>query len=247
MNNKTAFIRRHLSALVFSSIYLIIILVHLFLESFIPEIQMDMLMVMLPFILLGGILDYIISRNTVLPKTYRIYVQLLPAGVFILYALTALLVAIGREPSDIFNYLFWLFITAPFFIASYNKEGHRNRLISALIGTALVALAYLYLTTMTQNLDGGSGLIIYLISYFAMLYSASGIKRMPFLSTVIGAANAVILLLFYKYPSTDTLQAGGWDFDIAENFEILMLEFFILCILICLFGVVKNSRENNVK
>lgn len=247
MKKKSTFILRNLSAFIFITIYLVLFLIFIFLEGFIPEVQLDMLLTIAPFILLGAILDYIASKNNVLSKDYKIIAQFLPAGVFILYGLTKILELAGREPIDLFNYLIFLFISVPFLIISYNKAGHKNKMIYSLIGTGLVAASYLYLTTITKELNEGTGLVIYLISYFAMFYAASSLRKMPYLSIILGAANASILLLIYKFPVTATAKTYGWDYDIAQNFEILMIEFLILSILICLLSVIRNKQEEEVK
>lgn len=247
MNKISAFVLRYLSTLVFIAIYLVLFIFHMFLEGFVPEIQLDMLLTMVPLILLGVILDYIVNRNNVLSNGYKLFTQILPAGVFVLIGLSSIFEIAGREKVDLFNYLVYLFLTVPFFIVSYNKTGHKNKMIFSLIGTGLVAAAYLYLTTLTAELNEGTGLVIYLIAYFSMFYAASGLRKMPYLSIILGAANASILILIYKFPVTDTAKTYGWDYDIAQNFSILMLEFFVLCILICLLAVIRDKQGEEVK
>ncbi len=238
-----SFAARHLSASIFVAIYIVLIPVYLILEGFVPETQLNLLTLIVPFAVLGVVLDYIAENNKALDKNFKILARLLPAGVFLLFGITALLKAIGRETSDLFNYLMWLFITAPFFIASYNKERHKDRLTWSLIGTALVGGAYLYLTTKSLDLNRDSGLVIFLISYFLAFYAASNLKRLPWLSTVIGAINAAYLLLIYLYPNLDFNNLRQPYSDLALSFELLMMEFIILCILICLLSTIQNKRQ----
>lgn len=243
MKKFISFIPKHLSASIFVAIYLVLIPVYLFLEGFVLETQLNLLILIAPFAVLGIVLDYITESNKAMANKYKLLVRLLPAGVFLLFGINAILKGAGRESSELFSYLMWLFITAPFFIATYSKERHKDRLIYSIIGTALVAAAYLYLTTKSNDLNTGEGLIIYLISYFLAFYAASNLKRLPWLSAVIGAANGVMLVLIYEYPNMDINSMNQPYSDIALSFELLMMEFFILCILVCLLSTIRNNKE----
>lgn len=242
MNKKSEIILRNLSLFTFLAIYVVLAVTLLFLEAFVAETQYYVITTLLPFFLLGLILDYVVSRNKVLLKGYKIFTQLLPAGIFLLYGLSQLLRLAGRPHSAAFNYLIWLFIAAPFFIAGYQKEGNRSKILFSILGTGLMAASYLYLTTKTRQLDGGSGFVVYMICYFMMFYAASGLPRLAYLGVVFGFMNAVVLLLLWKYPVTQTARLYGWDYDISYNFELLMLTTFILCILVCLITSVYRER-----
>ncbi|HWT27640.1 MAG TPA: hypothetical protein VN131_06845 [Mobilitalea sp.] len=228
---RSGWIQRNLTTLIFIAIYLGMVLIHLFLEAFIPIVQFDLFTTMLPFIIFGVILDFILSRNNTLTKSYKMVAQIIPAGVFVLQGISTINMASGRDDIKAFNYLIWLFVVVPLFIASYQKEGHKYRMIFSLIGIGLIAVVYLYLTTITDSLDEGSGAVVYFISYFCMIYAASSIRRLPYLGTVIGAANAIALLWLRYFPFTTDAKSHGWDYDIAFSFELLI----ILSILACLF------------
>lgn len=240
MKKNTVFVLRNLSALTFFMIYLVMVVILLFLESFIQEDQLNLVIVMVPCILVGILLDYIISRNEELPKGYKIFTQLLPASSFAFYGLVTIFSIAGNPLDPKYYYIIWLVISAPFMIASYHKKSHNIKLISSIIGTALVFAAYLYLTTLTDELVVGNGLVIFIISYFMILYSASGIRKMPYISSILGLLNAGILIYMYKSPASADALVYGWDYDFSYYFELLML--FLFCISV-LIGVIAARQE----
>jgi hypothetical protein len=236
-------IRRNLTALLFLAIYLVMVAVFLFLESFNSESQLNLLSIMLPCILLGIILDFIISRNSVLTKGQKLFTQLLPTGVFVIYLIILIFQLSGHSYPEVYNYLYYLFITAPFAIVSYRKEGHKSRMIFSLLGTAVVFAFYLYLTTLTTELDKSSGLLIFLVSYFMMFYSASTLRRLPYLSTILGVLVTAFLWYIYRNPITPESKIYGWDYDYLLIFEYTMMIIFIVCIVIRLLATKVNDSE----
>ncbi|MHB8131136.1 MAG: hypothetical protein ACYDEX_19320 [Mobilitalea sp.] len=232
MNKKSLVIQRNFSTITLIAIYLIMVVTHLFYDSFVLEDQLILIITMLPFIMIGLILDFILRRNLALNKSIRIVAQLLPSGIFGMQLISTFLIYAEKEPSDLFNYLIWLFLALPFFIASYNKEGHKHKMISSLIGAGLIAVVYLFLTTQTDLLNEGSGAIIYFTSYFLMLYAASGIRKLPYLGIVLGVLNTVALLWLRYMPVTEDAINHGWDYDIFTNVELLIMGTLLLCILI---------------
>lgn len=247
MNKKSAFIQRNLSALTFIVIYLFMVIMHLFIDSFVFINQLELLTTFLPFIVIGMILDFILRRNQTLDKTIRIAAQLLPACIFGMQGISALLELAGRDSYDLFGYLIWLFLAAPFFIASYNKEGNKPKMIYSIIGAGLIVVIYMYLTTKTNELNEGSGAVIYFISYFFMFYAASGIRKLPYLGAILGISNAAALLLFRYSPITDAAKIHGWDYDIVSNLETLLILTSILCILLCFFAFLQKREVKTEK
>ena len=75
MKKKSHILIRNMSLFAFIVIYLIIAITLLILESFQWETQFNVITVMIPFFLLGAILDYIISRNNQVGKFYKIIAQ----------------------------------------------------------------------------------------------------------------------------------------------------------------------------
>ena len=236
-------LRRNFSLFAFIGIYIVIVAVLLFLESFQWETQWNIFSTMVPFFLIGAMLDYMTGKNKDLGKGYKILTQLMPTGVFVLLGTSFIFQAAGRPPVEAFQYLIWLFIAVPFFITSYFKENYRKRMFSSLLGTGFVGAVYLYLTTMTDELNEGNGLIVYLICIFLMFYAASGHKKLYPAGTVLGLAFAGILVFFRHYPLTYDGKLYGWDFDIAYKFELLLLFSFLICIIICFFTAVKRNMN----
>lgn len=243
---RSAFKSRNLSLLSLAAVYLILVVYHLISEAFVMENQIDLLIIMLPFILLGSVLDFILSRNTVLSKNYKAITQLLPLGVFLLFAASFLLEIANRPNYDAFQYIFWIFISTPFFMATYHKEGHKRRMIYSLLGTAIVFAAYLHLTTLTDKLVEGSGIIVYIITYFSMLYAASSLVKFPYISTILGALNAIALLVLWKNPVTEVAKLHGWDYEIALHFEYICMISLLVSILLTLISVIKKPIGNSV-
>ena len=222
---------RNLSALIFLAIYLVMAVLFLLVEGFQAESQMNLVIVLYPCIMLGILLDFIVSRNTLLNNGQKLFTKLLPSGIFILYIIMILFRAADRSLPDYYNYFYYLFISGPFMIVSYQKQGHRNRMIFSLIGTVIVFAFYLYLTTKTENLDKGSGLFLFMIAYFMMFYSASMIRKLPYLPVLLGLINTAVLWYLYQNPVSLDGLPHNWDYDYLLYFEYIMLGTFAVCIL----------------
>lgn len=242
MNKKTINIRRNLSLFIFIVIYLMIAIILISLESFQVETQLNVISAFVPFFLLGMILDFIVARNSDLKTGYKILTQLMPAGIFILFGLAAILSILGK-PIDTIYYVIWIFIALPFFINSYIKDNYRKRMLSSLIGTALIVAVYIQLTNVTDELDNGKGLILYLISIFMIFYAASRLKNFFFIGIILGFIDALILIFLWKNPVTNLSKLYGWDYEIAFQFEILLLSNFIICIIICFIDVLIRKKK----
>lgn len=243
MKEKLNFLQRHLSATILVVIFVAYEIFHLISEGFLLDSQFVLLTTIIPFILLGIILDFLLSRNTTLGKGYKILSQLFPASIFVLLVLSSIFTVLGKDQIKIFNYLIWLFISLPFFIASYHKQNHRLKLIYSLIGTGLYAVIYMYMTTKTKELNGANEAITYFVSYFFILYSACNIKKVPYLGTILGALNAVILYLLKTNPITADAQIYGWDSDIAMKIEFMLLITLLISILIQFISVFQKSKD----
>jgi hypothetical protein len=242
MNKKLLFIQRNLSAFSFVIIYIILVAIHLFSDSFILANQIGLIITFLPFVAIGGVLDFILRRNTTLDKGFKIFAQLLPAGVFALQAVTAILDAFGRTSYDIFRYAIWLFLTAPFFIAGYQKNSHSKKMLYSLIGTGVIVVVYLFLTTKTIELNKGAGALIDFISYFCMLYAASGIRKFPYLGFLLGLLNAGFMLSLYYSPVTLAAQTQGWDYDFNSNMEFMIVITLFVSIMVSLFSNLQKEE-----
>lgn len=243
MDRKVGLIRRNLSLFTFIAVYLVIAIVLLFLESFQSETQWNVITTLIPFFLLGVILDFIASRNHDLQRGYLVFAQLLPTGIFLIFGISYLLIIIEKPPIEAFNYVIWLFIAAPFFITSNIIDNYRIRMISSLIGTGLVGAIYIQLTTMTDKLEEGNGLIVYLVCIFLLFYAASGLKKLFYINLILGFIDAAILVFLWKNPLTEASKLHGWDYDIGFQFELLLLANIVICILICLINVLIREKE----
>jgi Mg2+/citrate symporter len=194
-------------------------------------------------------LDFILRQNRNLAAWVRVVVQLLPIGIFVMQLISTVFLYLGTTSLEIFDYLIWLIIALPFFIASWEKEGIKKRMLRALLGTGALIIAYIYLTSQTDALSKNYGATIYFISYFLMLYAASGIKKLSFLGASLGILNAVILLLLRNIPLTTEAKEFGWDYDIFSKVETLIIITFVFCILIRLYEAVQEKKrmlkENN--
>lgn len=232
---------KHLSTVSFIIVYLITAISHIFLEGFLIEIQFNLITTMLPLMIFGLILDFIVQRNNSLLQQYKILAQILPIGLFILIFISMLLGTLERETPAYFDYLYWLFLSIPLFIVSYDKNMHKRNMINAVIGLGLVAFVYLFLTTHTDRLDEGSGIIVYFFTYFLMLYAASCIKRASFISILIGLANAAALLILRYYPISAEAKIYGWDYNIYNDFELILLSSLILCILVRFLAAIMDK------
>ena len=119
-------------------------------------------------------------------------------------------------------------------------------MISSLIGTVLLGAAYLQLTTVTNELEEESGLIVYLICFFLMFYAASGLKQLFFINIILGFIDGAVLIFLWKNPVTYNSKLHGWDYEIAFQFELLLLITFIICIIICLIdALLKGVRHRS--
>lgn len=230
--NLKAKIQKRLSALSFIVAYLLMVVAHLFIDSFIPSLQISLLTTMLPFIILGFIIDFLINRNDKIKHSYALAAKILPIGIFLVIIISTALEMIDRKPLELFNYFIWLFVSVPFMIASYNKDEHRKRVLYAGIGLAFIVIIYLYLTTQTKQLNTGYGSVIYFFSIFMMLYAASSIRKLPFISSIIGVLFAIALLWIKFLPSSTKANVYGWDYDIYFQFELILVVTFILCIIV---------------
>ncbi len=240
MKQVKSMLHKHLTAVIFLAIYLVMAVSFLFLEGFQAESQYNLITAILPCILLGMVLDYMISRNTVLNQGQKLFARILPSGIFILYFITLIFQLADRTLPDYYNYFYYLLIAGPFMMVSYQKEGHGKRMIFSLIGTALIFAFYLNLTTKTDQLDKDFGLIIFMISYFMMFYSASAIRRLPYLPVLLGVLNTAVLWYLYRDPlSTDGLP-HSWDYDYLLYFEYIMLGFFLVCMLMRFLAEIIN-------
>jgi hypothetical protein len=173
----------------------------------------------------------------------RIIIQLMPLGVFLMMFISTILLYYEENLVAAFNYLIWFFISLPFFMASYQKEDVRPRLLRSLIGTGAVVVAYMFLTTQTDMLNKSFGAMVIIISYFFMLYVASGIKKLPNIGLAAGLINAIVYILMRYYPSTELAKTYGWDFDISNKVELLIIFTFIFCILVRIYEVVLAKKQ----
>lgn len=236
MKKMSTLISRNLSAITLFLFYIILAVYHIIEDSFLWEDQLSLIIVMAPFVIIGAINDLLIKRRPGIDKTLRIVAQLLPSGVFVMQVISNMMLTLDKEPSELFHYLIWLFLALPFLITSYVKEEHKPKLIFSIIGTVFVAAIYLYLTTMTDELNEGSGAVILFFSFFSVLYAASGLRKLPYLGAIIGILNAAAMLWLRYFPSTEAARMYGWDYDIASNVEILMILTLIVCILLRFFA-----------
>ncbi|HWT75736.1 MAG TPA: hypothetical protein VN258_13605 [Mobilitalea sp.] len=232
MKKISSFILRNLSVTIFIVVYFGLVVMHLLSDQFILENQLSLILTMLPFIIYGIALDYLIRKNRALNTWIRIIAQLLPLGIFIMQIVSTVYLYLGKESYDIFKYLIWLFLVAPVFITSYTKDGMRSRIINTAIGTGAFIVVYVFLTTQTKELSSGYGAMIYFITYFMMLYTAGGIKKIPYLGTVLGVLNALLLLIHRYVPITSDARTYGWEYDISFLIEMFIVITFIICIVI---------------
>ncbi len=235
------FLSRNLSLLAFICIYIIVAVTLIFLESFQFDTQCLVLTTLAPFFIMGAILDYMVYNNKELKPGYKILAQLLPTGIFLLFGMSVIADKMDQYPPKSFNYLIWLFYPISLFIASYFKENHRNRMFSALLGCGFVAAVYLHLTTLTNQLNEGSGLIIYLICLFLIFYAAAGLKKLVFIGGVLGFLDGAALIFLKHNPLSESDYKYGWDFNIAYRFELILLTNFIICSILCLHAAIKRS------
>lgn len=246
MGNKSSFIVRNLSALVFLLVYLVMVVIHLISDSFILEDQLYLIIYLFPFVFIGLALDYLLRQNSTMKTAYQIFIKLLPLGVFLMIILSSLEIFDSSDTPAAFDNFFWIFISLPFFLTSYQKDKARPRLLHSLIGTGAVTAIYIYLTTQTEALDRKYGAILIIISYFLLLYTASGIERLPYVGLILGCLNAVILLLLRYYPITQDAISGGWDIDIANKIDMLLVFTSVFSILVRVYEEY-ITRKNEVQ
>lgn len=244
MKKITAIIPRNLSTTVFLLVYLGFVISHLVSDSFILENQIGLIIAMFPFILLGMTLDFLLRRNKELDLWMRVVAQLLPLGIFAMQIVSTIYLYLGKEPIEFFNYLIWLFISAPFFIISYKKDEFRPKLLRTSIGTGAIIVVYLFLMTQTKELNNSYGSFIYFVSYFFMIYVSSGIRRFPYLGAILGICNAFMLLLLRYTPMSANAKNISWDYHISIQIEMLLFVTILFSILIRLYEAMKSKNVN---
>lgn len=250
MNKSESFLLRNLSVMALAFVYICTVLYHISSDSFILGNQLGLLIVFLPFALMGLALDYIVRSNKTLNKVLGILARILPLGIIFMWLGNSIFM--NHNENIIVKYYFyyvgyvvWLFLALPFFIAGFSKEGFRNKTILSLSGTAAFAVFYIYLITKSGYPDRGIGFVIILLSYFFMFFAVSGIKMLDLAAPLIGLANAIALFIFYKYPGTES--RNNWDADINLKIDILMLVTFLLCIIIKIYGTYAANKAATKK
>jgi hypothetical protein len=91
---------------------------------------------------------------------------------------------------------------------------------------------YLFLSTQTADLNKDIIPALYLIIFFCIIYTASGIKKAPYLGMILGILNALSLLSLRYYPITPKVKSFGWSYNINAKIEILIIIFLLLSIMI---------------
>ena len=244
MNKKASFLLNNLSTLALFIVYISLVVIHLINDGFIMVNQLGLMITMLPFLLIGIALDYLLKNNPIIMRGLRIFAQLLPLGIFLMQMVTTVIFYLNVNSYDVFDYLIWVFLSLPFFITSYEKEGMRPRVIRTLYGTGAVAVVYIFLLTQTKELTYGIGELIYFISYFLILFIVSGNRKLPYIGTIIGILNAAALLLMRYFPITSNAKEYGWDHDIAFFMELLVLTTLVLCIIIRILEEVFHKKKS---
>ena len=245
MNKKASFLFNNLSAIALALVYLCLVVMHLIIDGFILVNQLGLIMTMIPFLLIGIALDYLLKGNPQLTRGVRIFAQLLPLGVFLMQIITTVFLYLDRDSYEVFDYLIWIFLSLPFFISSYEKDGMRPRVIKTIYGTGAVVIVYVFLLTQTKELTYGISEFIYFVFYFLILFIVSGNRKFPYIGTVIGILNAAALLLMRYLPFTENAKYFGWDYDIAFLMELLVLSTLILCIIIRILEEVYRKKKLN--
>ncbi len=247
MNKKPSLIQRHLSTFSFLVFYILLIIGHLIMDGLVLSIQFEMLITILPFMLIGIILDYVLRHDSNLHQIFKVFAQLIPISLILLIVVSGLFnntTFNGQSLTDMLNYTYWLFIGLPFFMASYDKQ-HKKPLIFSTIGIIVLAIVYFYLTMSTYKLIVGGQAILHFLALFFILYSASTIKKIPFLGLILGGLKGIALLIIRFKPASPSDFFIAWDRNIAVQFEMLTLITFILCILIRFIAAIYNSKETN--
>lgn len=228
---------RNLSTIMFIMIYVAMVIIHLVSDSFILSDQFFLILLMLPFLFIGLSLDYILRHNKVMKTWYRVIIQLLPLGIFIMIFISSTMYYGEGNIYTVFDYLFWFFISLPFFLASYQKDALRQRILHSLIGAGAILVIYMYLSTQTKLLDKNYGAMLIVVSYFCMLYAASGVKRFPYIGLALGILNAVAMLFFRYVPFTQAAKMYGWEYDINGKIDMIIIFSFVICILVRIYEV----------
>lgn len=246
MNKSEGFVARNLSLLGFIAVYILTVSIHLSSDSFIAGNQLGLLIIFVPFFLMGAAIDFIVRNNNALGNFLAAGARLLPLGIILLWLLNASLMKYSSNSVVQFYYYYigyavWLLIALPLFLASFNRDSFRNKTIRSLTGTAAFGIVYLILATKTGFLDKGAGFVTILISYFFIFYAISGIHSLNYVAPAIGIINAVIMLIFYFFPgSRGNL---GWDANINLKIDILMLLTFITCIIIRVYATFISRKK----
>jgi hypothetical protein len=100
----------------------------------------------------------------------------------------------------------------------------------------------MFLTTQTKMLNKNYGATIIIVSYFFMLYVASGINRLSYIGILLGTLNAAVMIMLRYFPLTALSRTYGWDIDIANKVEMLLLFTFIFCILVRIYEVILAKK-----
>ncbi len=238
MKKLSAFTFKHLSAIIFIIIYLITVGRHVVSDNFLPSDQLFILLAILPCMLYGIALDFIMNRDNVLSRGYHILIAALPAGIFLLQIPSDILLYYNIDDYDILSYLMWIFLSLPLFLISFHKEDLRQRTIRCLKGLVAIIAVYMFLTTQTSELNFIPGAVLYFLTYFFLLFAASGIRKAPYLGTVLGILNAIVLMIMRYYPFTPDARANGWDYYFMYQMEELILITLAICIVIRLFETI---------
>ena len=75
-----------------------------------------------------------------------------------------------------------------------------------------------------------------------MFYAASAFKNLFYIGAIIGGIDAIILYFLRMNPLSEKGKTLGWDYDIAFNFELIIIITFILCILLCLLHAINKDK-----
>lgn len=248
MNKSNSFVFNHLSLIATIIVYLFTVIIHIISDSFIFGDQLGLLIIFIPFYLLGYSLDYLIKNNSSVNKILAVVAKLLPLIIILLWLPNSYLMINYYDKSIVQKYFYyigyvvWLLLAVPFFIASHGKGSFRQKTIRSLTGTAAFAVIYIMLTTKTDYLDKKAGFAIIVLSYFFIFHAASGISKFNYAAPVLGAINAVTLFIFYKFPG----KGAGFNMDSTINLKIdvLMLITFVICMIIRIYGTFSENKNS---
>lgn len=247
MKNITGYLSKHITSSILIIIYIVMVVLHLISDSFILSDQVAILLMMIPFTLYGFILDYILVKNTILNKVIRTLTALLPNCLFLLPIISATPLYNSIEQYDILSYLIWILLSLPLFITSFSKENLRQRTMHTLYGLAAIIVVYMFLTTQTTELDISYGATLYFITYFFLIFSASGIKRIPYLGTGLGILNAIALIIMRYYPITAAARMNGWDYYFMYEMETLIIITLVISLFARLLETIQASSTTTDK